>query len=74
LDVTTPEAAIFNWLLLISTLDCDAPTITDSSIRHQTETFDSEAIAVVSSTTIVDPAFVFHCEEAEAEKLDIHGL
>jgi hypothetical protein len=74
LDVTTLEAVIVNWCTWPITLDFDAPTITESSIRHQTEIFQSEAIAVVSPTSINDLAVMFHCEEAVAGKLDIHGI
>jgi hypothetical protein len=64
LDVTMPEAAIFNCFPLLRILDFDAPTGIDLSIRHQTKIFHSEAIAVVSSTSIIALAFVFHSEEA----------
>jgi hypothetical protein len=74
LDVTTAEAAKVNWFPRLSILDFEAPTISDSPICHQTKIFQSEAIAVVSSTSIIDFAFMFHSEEAEAEKLDIHGI
>jgi hypothetical protein len=65
---------IVNWFLRLSILDFDSPTITDSSIRHQTDIFQSEAIAVVSSTSIIDLAFVFHSDKAVAKKLNIHGI
>jgi hypothetical protein len=66
LDVTTSDAVIVNWFQRLSILDFDAPTITDSSIHHQTNIFQSEAIVVVSSTSSIGLAFVFHSEEGVA--------
>jgi hypothetical protein len=73
-DFTAPDAALINWFPRLSPQHWVVPPIADSTLRHQTDMYQSKSKSVISSNSIVDLAFMFYSGEALEEKLNIYGI